>query len=122
MALATMQADPTWDTTAHAETVEAFERVAEDLTVHIWGGDWCGDCRRELPGLAAALEAAGIPESHIHQYVVDRDKEGELVDTYDVHSIPTVVLEIEGEEIGRFEEREARPAAEFLAEQLRATP
>lgn len=122
MTLSTMQPDPTWDATAHAETVDALEPVTADLTVHIWGGDWCGDCRRELPALAAALDAAGIPEAQIHQYVVDRDKDGELVDTYDVDSIPTVVLEIDGEEIARFEEREARPAPEFLAGQLQARP
>lgn len=115
-----MQPDPTWDTTAHAETVAALEAVADDLTVRIWAGDWCGDCRRELPGLAAALDAAGIPEQRIHQYVVDREKDGDLVETYDVQSVPTIILEIAGEEVARFVEREDRPAPAFFGEKLRA--
>lgn len=115
MTLATMQPDPTWDETANAPTVDAFAAVADRLAVHIWGGDWCGDCRRELPALAAALAAADIPEDRIHVHVVDREKEGDLVEDYEVTQIPTIVLKIDGESVARFEERESRPAPVYLA-------
>lgn len=118
MTLRTMQPDPTWDSTAHADTVAAFEAVGEDITVHIWGGDWCGDCRRELPKLAAALRAAEIPEGAINHHVVDQDKQGDLVSTYEVTKIPTIVIEIDGESVARFEERADRPAPEALAGEL----
>lgn len=118
MRLRTMQPDPAWDATAHAETVAAFDAVADQVTVHIWGGDWCGDCRRELPKLAAALRAAEIPVDRIHQHPVDEDKDGNLVATYNVGRIPTIVIEIDGETVARFEERAERPAPEALAKAL----
>lgn len=118
MTLRTMQPDPTWDATAHAETVAAFEAVADQITVHIWGGDWCGDCRRELPQLAAALQAAEIPRDRIHQHEVDQDKHGDMVATYDVETIPTIVVEIDGDTVARFEERATRPAPAYLADEL----
>jgi thioredoxin 1 len=118
MTLRTMQPDPTWDPTAHAETVTAFEAIAERVTVHIWGGDWCGDCRRELPKVAAALRAAEIPTDAINQHEVDQDTQGDLVGVYNVTKIPTIVLEIDGETVARFEEHADRPAPEFLAAAL----
>lgn len=118
MVLSTMQPEPTWDETANAETVAAIQSVAESLTVHVWGGDWCGDCRRELPALAAALQAADISESQINVHEVDQQKSGPLVEAYDVERLPTVVFELDGEEKARFEEQADRPAPIALADQL----
>ncbi|MFB6111969.1 MAG: TlpA family protein disulfide reductase [Halobacteriaceae archaeon] len=118
MTLSTMQPDPAWDATAEAATVDSLAAVADEVVVHVWGGDWCGDCRRELPALAAALRAADIPEERIHQHPVDQDKRGELVEAYEVSHIPTVVLEIDGETVARFEEQADRPAARYLADEL----
>lgn len=119
MSLETMEPTPTWDGEAHEETVAAFEQLDDDVTIKVWGADWCKDCRAELPDFAAALDAAGIPEERIEQYEVDRDKNGPGTDEYDVELIATIVVERDGEELARFEEEEAVPAAVYLAEQLR---
>jgi thiol-disulfide isomerase/thioredoxin len=88
----------------------------------VWGGDWCGDCRRQLPAFAAALDAAGVPDDRIEDFPVTKGpdgKEGEGVDEYGIELIPTVVVENEaGEEVARFVEEEDVAIAEYLAREL----
>ncbi|WP_233274708.1 thioredoxin family protein [Haladaptatus cibarius] len=109
---------PTWDASAHSETVSAIEAGVGEVTYRVWGADWCGDCRSALPDFFAALDAAGVPDGEMKVYEVDRDKNGELTDEYDVTLIPTIVAERDGEEVARFEESESLPAAEFVAQKL----
>jgi len=123
MTLDTMQPTPTWDAEAHEETVDAFAAIADELTVKVWGGDWCKDCRAALPDFAAALEAAGVPEASVEHYPVEKDDDGTKVgpgvEAYGIEYIPTIVVERSGEELVRFVEAEDRPAAVWLAEELR---
>jgi len=121
MTLETMQPTPTWDAAAHEDLLEPFRSLGDRITIHVWGGDWCSDCRRQLPAFAAALSAAEVPESAIHQHAVDRDKQGPLVEAYDVEYIPTVVVELDGAEVARFVESADRPIAAELADDLSET-
>jgi len=125
MTLETMRPTPTWDASAHRETVETFESLDDDVTVKVWGADWCGDCRSQLPGFAAALDAAGVPERRIEQYAVEKredgSKEGPLVEEYGIEFIPTVVIERDGEEFARFVEEEPVPIAVYLADRIEET-
>lgn len=119
MSLETMEPDPVWDADAHEDTVDTLAALAEDgdLTIRVWGADWCGDCRSELPQFAAALDAAGLLDA-VEAYPVDREKDGELTGEYGVEYIPTIVIERDGEEIARFVESEPVPAAVYLADQV----
>jgi len=121
MSLETMEPTPTWDEDAHEDTVDVFAELAEDesVTITVWGGDWCKDCRAELPDFGAALDAAGFPADRVEEIPVDKDKNGPLTDEYGVELIATIVVERDGEEIARFEEEEQVPAAVYLADQLR---
>jgi thiol-disulfide isomerase/thioredoxin len=97
--------------------------LGEDgLVYRVWGGDWCGDCRRQLPGFASALAAAGVSEDRIFEYPVERaadgSKTGERVDEYGIELIPTVVVERDGEEVARFVEEADEDVATHLAAQL----
>ncbi|WP_211311412.1 TlpA family protein disulfide reductase [Halarchaeum salinum] len=118
--LETMEPNPAWDAEAYEATVEAWRRVADDVTVKVWGGDWCGDCRGQLPDFAAALEAAGVDD--VEHYPVEREdgeKYGPGVEEYGIELIPTVVVEdADGNELARFVEEEDRPIAVWLAERL----
>lgn len=119
--LSTLEPDPMWDAESHADVVDALG--GENLVFRIWGGDWCGDCRQQLPQFAAALDAAGVPDERIHAYAVDREdgeKVGEGIEEYGIELIPTVIVERDGEEIARFVESEDRPIAEYLAAELSA--
>jgi len=116
MSLETMRPNPTWDAASHEEAVDVLAAGREELTYHVWGGDWCKDCRALLPDFGAALEAAGVPDERIVEHAVDTDKRGPGVEEYDVEYIPTIVVERDGEEIARFVESEPVPPAIHLAE------
>ncbi|TKX58989.1 thioredoxin [Halorubrum sp. SS7] len=96
--------------------------AAEEYVFKVWGGDWCGDCQRQLPEFGAALAAAGVPDDRIEAFPVTKGpdgKEGELVAEYGIELIPTVVVESpEGEELARFVEEAEVSIAEYLAERL----
>lgn len=96
--------------------------AADDYRFNVWGGDWCGDCQRQLPAFAAALAAAGVPDDRIEGFPVTKGpdgKEGPRVDEYGVDRIPTVVVETaDGQEIARFVEEADVSIAEALARQL----
>jgi len=123
MALETMEPDPAWDPAAHEDAVETLAAWADEAVFKVWGGDWCGDCRGQLPQFGAALEAAGVPDERIEHYSVeaeaDGSKTGSGVEEYDVTLIPTVVVEADGEELARFVEAEPVPIGEYLARELR---
>ncbi|MGQ3329418.1 MULTISPECIES: TlpA family protein disulfide reductase [Halorubrum] len=96
--------------------------AADDYRFKVWGGDWCGDCQRQLPDFGAALDAAGVPDDRIEDFPVTKGpngKEGEGVDEYDIRLIPTVVVETAGgEEVARFVEEADVSIAEHLAREL----
>ena len=115
--LSTMEPDPAWDAASYEGVVETLGQAG--LSFRVWGGDWCPDCRQQLPQFAAALDAAGVPDERIHAYAVEREngeKVGEGLEEFGVSLIPTVIVEDEdGNEITRFVESEAEPIAAFLA-------
>ncbi|WP_396612497.1 thioredoxin family protein [Haloferax sp. S1W] len=118
--LETMQPNPEWDADGYEDAVATLG--ADDYTFKVWGGDWCGDCQDQLPNFGAALDAAGVDSSHIEHYPVEKaddgSKIGPRVEEYGIEYIPTVVVELDGEEVARFVEEEADPIAVYLAEQL----
>jgi thiol-disulfide isomerase/thioredoxin len=96
--------------------------AADDYRFKVWGGDWCGDCQRQLPEFGAALAAAGVPDDRIEAFAVTKGpdgKEGPQVEAYGIDLIPTVVVETpDGEEVARFVEEESVSIAEYLAQRL----
>ncbi len=120
MALKTLEPNPAWTAEAYDDTVDVLEAYRDELVFNVWAGDWCPDCRSQLPDFAAALDAAAVPEDSIEHYELDSNKEGPGVEEYDIEFIPTVVVERDGEELCRFVEDEGVPIAVYLAEQLKA--
>ncbi|MFC7046318.1 thioredoxin family protein [Halobacteriaceae archaeon GCM10025711] len=118
MTLQAMEPNPDWDPAANAETVAVLRSLRDEVTYRVWGADWCGDCRYQLPDFAAALDAADVPEERVEQFPVDDEKAGEHTEEYGVEFIPTIVVERDGEEVARFVEREEVPAADYLADRL----
>ena len=121
--LETMQPNPAWDADSYPDVVDALS--GEGLVFKVWGGDWCVDCRGQLPDFGAALDAAGVPDERIQMYPVEKEadgsKVGPYVEEYGIDRIPTVVVERDGEEVARFVEDADEPIASFLASQLTAS-
>jgi thiol-disulfide isomerase/thioredoxin len=122
MELETMRPNPVWDAESYDDAVAVFESLADEMVVKVWGGDWCKDCRSQLPDFGAALEAAGVEtvEHYPVEKADDGSKVGPKVDEYGIELIPTVVVEDEatGEELARFVEEEELPVVVHLAERL----
>lgn len=120
--LETMRPNPVWSADAHEDAVGVFADLAEDMVVKVWCGDWCPDCRRQLPDFAAALEAAGVPDDRVEHYPVEKaddgSKTGPAVTEYGIELIPTVVVEFAGEEVARYVESEPVPIFVHVADQL----
>lgn len=118
--LETLEPAPDYETDAHAEAIEVLG--ADTYSFKIWGGDWCGDCKDQLPRFGAALDAAGVPDDRIEQYPVERNDDGRKVGPqvaeYNIELIPTVVVERDGVERARFVEAADQPIAEYLADAL----
>jgi thiol-disulfide isomerase/thioredoxin len=118
--LDTMEPNPAWDPNAYEESVAALAQ--DGLVFKIWGGDWCPDCRRQLPDFGAALAAADVPSDRIEHYPVEKaddgSKVGPGVEAYGIEFIPTVVVERDGEELTRFVEDADVSIAEYLAAEL----
>ncbi|MDR5671551.1 thioredoxin family protein [Halalkaliarchaeum sp. AArc-GB] len=118
--LETMEPGSDWDPASHADVVEMLS--TEGLAFKVWGGDWCGDCRRQLPALGAALQAADVPPERIEQYSVEKTEDGKKtgprMSEYGVELIPTVVVERDGTELARFVESGEKPIPEALSAQL----
>lgn len=119
MKLKTLEPNPAWTAGAYEETVDVLDAHAGELVFKIWAGDWCPDCRSQLPDFAAALEAADVPHDRVEHYALDTNKQGPGVEEYDIEFIPTVVVERDGEELCRFVESEHVPIAVYLAERLK---
>ncbi|NHN40288.1 thioredoxin [Halorubellus sp. JP-L1] len=121
--LETMRPNPAFAPAAYEDTVATWEAVADDVVVKVWGGDWCVDCRQQLPDFGALLDAAGVDD--VEHYPVEREdgeKVGPGVDEYGIEFIPTVVVEDRetGSELARFVEDARKPVAVELAEALEA--
>ena len=121
MALETMEPNPVWASDAYADTVDTLAE-RRGLVYKVWGGDWCKDCRAQLPDFGAALEEAGIPEENVVHQELDEQKQGQGVEEYGIEFIPTVVVEHRGEEVARFVEEEPVSIAAYLAERIAEAP
>lgn len=86
--------------------IEALRKIERPVTVVIFHGDWCPDCRREVPRFKKILEAAANPQFTVVEYQVNPQKQdvlGKFRD-YQIQKVPTFIF-LDGErELGRIVE------------------
>lgn len=121
MTLDTLTPDPdVGDDAYDGETLAALG--ADGYVFKVWGGDWCIDCKEQLPAFAAALAAADVPDDRIEHYPVTKTpegKEGPGVEEYGIDLIPTVVVEnAADEEVARYVEDADVPIATYLGREI----
>ncbi len=87
-----------------------------NLQIIAFGGSWCPDTHREMPGFFKVLQDANIPEEAVELYFLDRsfDSGTDLEEKYQVTSVPTFVVLRSGKEIGRIKHKAKKPAEEML--------
>ncbi len=106
---AAIEADePAWraareGATPSPETSRALASVPPGARVDVFLGTWCGDSRREVPRLWAALDLAGEVPFEVRVVAVDRAKDapGDLLDGVGLEYVPTFVVTRDGVEVGR---------------------
>jgi thiol-disulfide isomerase/thioredoxin len=118
-----MRPNPVFTADAYEAELDVIREHADRVVFRVWGGDWCPDCRRQLPDFGAALAAAGVPDERTVHYPVEKAEDGSKVgpgvEEYGIELIPTVVVETDdGEELARFVEESDRPIAVYLSDAL----
>ena len=86
----------------------------EGKTVFLFTADWCGDCRFLKP-LLPEIEAENPDFTFVE---VNRDDYMEVAKKWNIYGIPSLVVLENGQEIGRFVNRERKTKMqinEFLA-------
>ena len=79
-------------------TEEDFQQgVSSGVTLVDFYADWCGPCRMLTP----VLEEIAKESTNVQIAKIDIDKAQNTASTYQVTSIPTLVLFKEGKEVGR---------------------
>ncbi|EJP27532.1 MULTISPECIES: thioredoxin family protein [Streptococcus anginosus group] len=87
----------------------------EGKTVFLFTADWCGDCRFLKP-LLPEIEAENPDFTFVK---VNRDDYMEVAKKWNIYGIPSLVVLENGQEIGRFVNRERKTKMqinEFLAQ------
>lgn len=82
-------------------------RAHQDSTYFVlFGGTWCDDTQSILPRFFKLQEMAGIPDSCVSFFAVDRNKHSisQVPQAFGITRVPTIVLMNRGKEIGRLVE------------------
>ena len=87
-------------------TVESLKPLVDDVHFVMVLGTWCGDSKREVPHCCRVFDAAGVKESAVKYFGVDRTKKSGdgTTDTYNVARVPTIIVFRGEQELGRIVE------------------
>lgn len=91
---------------ATASAVAAFQKNGSKISMIVFCGTWCEDSHNLLPKFYRLIDKAGFPESRIDLVAVDRSKTAvqNLHVKYQLKSVPTFIVLVNGKEVGRVEE------------------
>jgi len=94
------------------KSIEQFKEVIKkDVTIAVFSADWCPDCVVIKPILPEIEE-----EYSNYQFVyVDRDELIELCQELDIFGIPSFLAFKDGEEIGRYVNKERKTKEQIVA-------
>lgn len=85
------------------KVVEELKEYIQDYDITVFMGTWCEDSQREIPHLFTILTIAEYDLTRIEMYAVDHDKTTPTgaEKGKNIEYVPTIILSIEGEEVGR---------------------
>lgn len=91
---------------ATASAVAAFQKNGSKISLLVFCGTWCHDSQNLLPKFYKLIDKAGFPESKIVLVAVDKSKIAvqNLHVKYQLKTVPTFIVLVNGKEVGRVEE------------------
>ena len=89
-----------------SSSVAPISTHAANLHFIVVGGTWCSDTRRELPRFFKTLAVAHVDGEKVELYGVDRSKVSQdgLTERYNINRVPTFIVFLQGQEVGRIVE------------------
>lgn len=101
--------------------INYLRAVQDSVVVNIFLGDWCRESTKYIPQLMKALSEADNPNISTNYFWVDPTKENprELLARFDISHIPTTIIMLGHQEIGRIEERPLDSMEEDLVDILK---
>jgi thiol-disulfide isomerase/thioredoxin len=89
-----------------AEDVAMLRLAPKGSLLKVFFGSWCSDSRAGVPHIMTALDVAGAHRLKAKYYAVDRSKKepAGLLEGVGLEYVPTIVLTVNGREIGRIVE------------------
>lgn len=87
--------------------IEKIRGNLEDLEIKVFYGEWCPDCRLELPRFISVINVLDTDDMDIEFIELKRNKNDwiEKANEHKVFAVPTFVFFRYGNEIGRIIER-----------------
>ncbi len=88
------------------DAVQFLAHFTQPLNIEIFYGDWCSDSRDYVPPFIKIVELANNPKITANFIAIDREKKepAELVHDRQIKFVPTFIMYIKGQEIGRIVE------------------
>lgn len=88
------------------EPMEVLKTALGEYTMVVVMGTWCSDTKDMLPKLYKVLKDAQYPLGQLTMFGLDHAKKGRNneEETYAIETIPTIILQRDGKEIGRIAE------------------
>jgi thiol-disulfide isomerase/thioredoxin len=89
-----------------SEFIPLIRSSSAGISVTIFFGPWCSDSKKEVPLFLKVADAAGMADSTIRFYALDRTKKSPdgLAEKLRIEKVPTFIVMKNGEEVGRIVE------------------
>ncbi|HRP01402.1 MAG TPA: thioredoxin family protein [Candidatus Kapabacteria bacterium] len=100
--------DPQSSYTPSDSVINLLKPIVKEqkLGFTIFAGNWCKDCKSELPKIMSIANALGISSADIVVYGLDKDfyEPSFAAKRMQITKVPTLIITYQGEELSRIEE------------------
>lgn len=100
------------------ETIAKLKAEGRDVQVRVYFGSWCSTCSRMLPWIIKVEEQLEGSKLQFEYYGLPRSMDDESAKAMEIHGVPTLVVLIDGKEVGRRDASGLQVPEKALAEIL----
>lgn len=84
-----------------AEVIAKLKKEGRDVQVRVYFGSWCSTCSRVVPWVVRVDRELEGSKIDFEYYGLPRTMDDESAKAMDIHGVPTVVVFVDGQEVGR---------------------